>query len=407
MVQYLEELSSGEKKLFFVGEQGNITFSKTSSLTYRYLRWLSYKGLRELFFLLFLPAGFPDSVTEDYIEFQIYDTIQASSSYLRGILCSRSVLIGAGMESDSASATSAALMFMFRDVMGMLGGIVFAQQKANAFGRNVKQWRLFADCINNVGLTLDLLSGLLPQEHFLWVICIGNLCRGMCGIAAGATRLAITTHFARKSNMTDVSSKEGIQETFVTVTGMLLGFLYTKIFGESTAMIWMTFLILTFVHVWANYKAVSALRFRTLNRERLYLLLVEFCSTSKILSIKDANEREGIFWQLHSRNGGIVFGGTVGQCQGGALKEAVEKQMGDFLIVPARTSILASREVVILLKDGCGDRGIVDAFAKAMTLDLDVDKFLESLEGSEWVTEHLSTSLGLLETRIRVCNKDL
>jgi len=407
MVQYLEELSSGEKKLFSVGENGDITFSKTSSLTYQYLRWLSYKGLRELFFLLFLPAGFPDSVTEDYIEFQIYDTIQASSSYLRGILCSRSVLIGAGMESDTASATSAALMFMFRDVMGMLGGIVFAQQKANAFGRNVKQWRLFADCINNVGLTLDLLSGLLPQEHFLWVICLGNLCRGMCGIAAGATRLAITTHFARKSNMTDVSSKEGIQETFVTVTGMLLGFLYTKIFGESTAMIWMTFLILTFLHVWANYRAVSALRFRTLNRERLYLLLLEFSSTGKILSIKDTNDREGIFWQLHSRNGGIVFGGTVEQCQGSALKEALEKPMGDFLIVPARTSMLASSKVVILLKDCCGDRGIVSAFAKAMSLELDVDKFLKSLQGSEWVTEHLSTSLGLSETRIRVCNKDV
>lgn len=45
----------------------------------------------------FLPIGYPHTVTEDYLEFQIYDTIQAMCSYLRGILCTQAILVGVGV----------------------------------------------------------------------------------------------------------------------------------------------------------------------------------------------------------------------------------------------------------------------------------------------------------------------
>jgi hypothetical protein len=35
----------------------------------------------------FLPEGYPQSVTPDYLPFQMWDTLQAVSSYLRGIMC--------------------------------------------------------------------------------------------------------------------------------------------------------------------------------------------------------------------------------------------------------------------------------------------------------------------------------
>ena len=36
---------------------------------------------------LFLPEDYPHSVTPDYLNFQIWDSIQALCSYLRGMLC--------------------------------------------------------------------------------------------------------------------------------------------------------------------------------------------------------------------------------------------------------------------------------------------------------------------------------
>lgn len=41
-------------------------------------------GLRRLFQRLFLPQGYPDSVSNDYIHYQIWDTVQAFCSTITG-----------------------------------------------------------------------------------------------------------------------------------------------------------------------------------------------------------------------------------------------------------------------------------------------------------------------------------
>ena len=63
---------------------------------------LSYFALSNIAFIdflfkLFLPIDYPNSVTPDYLSFQIYDTIQAVSSYLRGLLCTQALLTGLGV----------------------------------------------------------------------------------------------------------------------------------------------------------------------------------------------------------------------------------------------------------------------------------------------------------------------
>lgn len=41
-------------------------------------------GLRRLFQRIFLPQGYPDSVSADYIHYQIWDTVQAFCSTITG-----------------------------------------------------------------------------------------------------------------------------------------------------------------------------------------------------------------------------------------------------------------------------------------------------------------------------------
>ena len=43
------------------------------------------------------------------------------------------------------------------------------------------------------------------------------------GVAGGASRAALTQHFAKDDNTADISAKEGSQETATTLLGMLLG----------------------------------------------------------------------------------------------------------------------------------------------------------------------------------------
>lgn len=83
---------------------------------------------------LVLPYGYPQSVTPDYATFQVWDTVQGLCSYLRSILCTcpchycprplltcsrlhrtgqQSLFAGLGVGDASATASSAALSWMF------------------------------------------------------------------------------------------------------------------------------------------------------------------------------------------------------------------------------------------------------------------------------------------------------
>jgi len=184
---------------------------------------LNKHNLWLIFASIFLPIGYPSSVTSDYGMFQICDTIQALCSYLRGLLTTRATLIGIGVGKQSANATSAIVQFIFRDLSGLVGNVLFSWKYSFSFGIEVKQWRLFADVINDLALTLELLSPFFASKFvFVCILCIASVCKAMCGVSAGATRIAIAKHFALKDNETDLVAKEGIQETFVTILGMLL-----------------------------------------------------------------------------------------------------------------------------------------------------------------------------------------
>jgi hypothetical protein len=126
-------------------------------------------------------------------------------------------------------------------------------------------------------------------------------------VLKGATKGNITDHFSIGGNRADVNAKESTQETLVSLIGMALGVWLTKFLQSLEKMndlpnvttcdasdgrtcderlltvqtiTWTIFLLLTFIHVWANYIGVQRLRLRTLNYERARMALqpvVEEC----------------------------------------------------------------------------------------------------------------------------------
>lgn len=60
------------------------------------------------------------------------------------------------------------------------------------------------------GLALELASPLLPGA-FLLLACLGSVARAITGMAGGATRMALTQHFALQRNAADIAAKEGSQ----------------------------------------------------------------------------------------------------------------------------------------------------------------------------------------------------
>lgn len=125
----------------------------------------------------------------------------------------------------------------------------------------------------------------------------------------------ITDHFATSGNRADCQSKESTQETLVSLVGMCCGVWLAKVLhrlekagkddtctdmkGEGGGGIpdtcannehkmvdvqvisWSIFIVLTLIHVWANYVGMQMLRLRTLNRERAkvaFEMLTEDCA---------------------------------------------------------------------------------------------------------------------------------
>ena len=231
--------------------------------------------LTDTFFKTFLPSGFPDTVKSEYLEYQIYDSIQALCSYLRGILCTHALLISAGVGSENASALAAAITWVTRDGVGMISSIIFSTLFSISFGIYVKEWRLFADVINDIAQVLDFVSPWFPRYTHVYILSISAIFKTMCGISAGATKLCVTNHLCLNNNAADLNAKEGTQETAVSLSGLLLGILLARLIGTEGHYSIAMFVLLTMLHVYANYCAVSCLKLESINRPRCCLLVAE------------------------------------------------------------------------------------------------------------------------------------
>ncbi|XP_004490193.1 protein root UVB sensitive 3 isoform X1 [Cicer arietinum] len=245
------------------------------------------------FLQAFVPEGFPSSVTPDYVPFQIWDLLQGLSTYIRTMLSTQALLSAIGVGEKSATVIGATFQWFLRDLTGMLGGILFTFYQGSNLDSNAKMWRLVADLMNDLGMLMDLISPLFPSA-FVFIVCLGSISRSFTGVASGATRAALTQHFALQDNAADISAKEGSQETVATMIGMALGMLVARITIGHPLAIWFSFLSLTLFHMYANYRAVRCLALNSLNPERSSILLQHFSETGQVLSPKQVSSQEHV-----------------------------------------------------------------------------------------------------------------
>ncbi|XP_073402411.1 RUS family member 1 [Dendrobates tinctorius] len=247
--------------------------------------------LRDCFTSLFLPHGFPDSVSEDYLEYQLWDTLQAFSSSVTGSLATHALLRGSGVGDSTATVTAATITWILRDGTGMIGRILFAWMKGSRLDCDAKRWRLFADLLNDLAIFMEILAPVFPAL-FTLTVCTAGVCKCIVGVAGGATRAALTVHQARRDNMADVCAKDGSQETLVNLAGLLISLLIVPLVSDSFWTTYLLFLLLTCLHLYANYRAVRSVIMETLNQSRLAIVLEHFLREGRILSPAEANPKE-------------------------------------------------------------------------------------------------------------------
>ncbi|XP_023773240.1 protein root UVB sensitive 3 isoform X2 [Lactuca sativa] len=371
-----------------------------------------FKLFSRRFLEAFVPEGFPSSVTPDYIPFQTWDLLQGLSTYIRTMLSTQALLSAIGVGEKSATVIGATFQWFLRDLTGMLGGVMFTFYQGSNLDSNAKMWRLVADLMNDLGMLMDLVSPLFPSA-FIFIVCIGSLSRSFTGVASGATRAALTQHFALQNNTADISAKEGSQETVATMIGMALGMLLAHITMGHSTIIWFSFLSLTMFHMYANYKAVRCLNLTTLNCERSSILLLHFMETGGVLSPKEVSVLEHVLplwmssWSskntksLYTR---VCLGIRVSSLNTLEMKELLsyagsEYEKGKYLLLENKGIV----SIVVHKDSSSGDviKGFMHALVMANLLD---DKksqmwmnkhyqdFIFKLQSCGWKTERLLSS---------------
>ena len=313
---------------------------------------------------IFLPRGFPCSVREEYLEYQLWDTAQGLCSYLRGIITTKAVLVGVGVGNPSASPFLAAIAWVLKDGMGMIGSLTLAYYASSSFEAYTKEWRLLADVLNNIGLTFDLLCSLAP-ELSQWFLVASSISKASCGLVAGATKARISAHFAREGHLADVNAKESTQEIAVALLGMILGVMFAKFIGDDDLSIWGWFLMLSAVHMYCNYRLTKMLVFDTLNPQRIYLLTSLLSDAKKQPS---PAEYEFSPSKIASRESLVipVYLAIVGPKLGGSLQEVEQanKLFGIISYWKPETFVVgytAYKRVCVCLYETCTEKDIIKA----------------------------------------------
>uniref|UniRef100_A0A8C7XA02 RUS family member 1 n=1 Tax=Oryzias sinensis TaxID=183150 RepID=A0A8C7XA02_9TELE len=209
---------------------------------------------------VFLPQGYPESVSEDYLQYQFWDTLQAFASTLSWTLVTQASLKGVGVGNQDATVAAATVTWILRDGTGMFGRILFAWQKGSRLDSEAKKWRLFADVLNDIAMFIEILAPFFPS-FFTLIVCTAGVFKAIVGVAGGATRAALTVHQARRDNMADISAKDGSQVVFI-------------------------------------HYAVRSVVMETFNQARLSIVLQQYLKDKRILSPFEANRREPVFLEF-------------------------------------------------------------------------------------------------------------
>ena len=235
-----------------------------------------------------------------YLSYMIYDNLQDLTTSLRSVLATQRVLQGVGVGRSDATALSATLNFLLRDGCGMIASLLFTSIASSAFRRNIKRWKYFADIMVDLGITLEIIapSVLTTQRYralFLPLLCVGNMCKALCGVAAGATGGALQMYWAVKltgdeEGISEVSAKSGAQRTVMGGFGLILAALTARWLdgggAKHTHSTWIgIYCMLTFLHLALNWMSMKIVAFDWLNGWRLQKVVNDF-----LISINDTNE---------------------------------------------------------------------------------------------------------------------
>ncbi|CAH2065273.1 unnamed protein product [Thlaspi arvense] len=277
----------------FVTEES--AFELSSSLTPENL----LAQCRNLLTQFLLPEGYPNSVTSDYLDYSLWRGVQGIASQISGVLATQSLLYAVGL-GKGAIPTAAAINWVLKDGIGYLSKIMLSKYGRH-FDVHPKGWRLFADLLENTAFGLEMLTPLFPQ-FFVMIGATAGAGRSAAALIQAATKSCFNAGFASQRNFAEVIAKGEAQGMVSKSVGILLGIVVANFIGTSTSLALASFGVMTWIHMYTNFKSYQCIQLRTLNPYRASLVFSEYLISGQAPTIKEVNDEEPVFPAVRSLN---------------------------------------------------------------------------------------------------------
>ncbi|KAL8770352.1 MAG: hypothetical protein Q9209_003988 [Squamulea sp. 1 TL-2023] len=282
---------------------------------------------------VFLPAGYPHSVTEDYMWYAKWTPSQQN----KGVT---NVVLGVGVGDASASPTTALLLSILQESTGRIATIIFADRLGTSLEPECKMYRLAADVFNDAAMLLDCLSPTLPRGPRVLLLSSSSTLRALCGVAAGSSKASLSAHFAKWGNLGELNAVSQQQSLTVSITpmgsddgiegleprdchfspghaGRKAGSVVVS-YVSSPIATWTCLILLLSIHLATNRAAVRAVSMHSLNRQRANLVISTYLDQDRIMNPKEVSIQERIFewdgvlrWRSSSPFAAARFGLTL------------------------------------------------------------------------------------------------
>ncbi|XP_039846542.1 protein root UVB sensitive 5-like isoform X5 [Panicum virgatum] len=166
-----------------------------------------------------LPAGFPESVTVDYLEYMLLQFPTNVTGWICHVLVTSSLLKAVGVGSftgTSAAASAAAIRWVSKDGIGGFGRLLIGGRFGTLFDDDPKKWRMYADFIGSAGSVFELITPLYPG-YFLPLASLGNLAKAVARGFKDPSFRVIQNHFAESGNLGEVAAKINLKRGRILV----------------------------------------------------------------------------------------------------------------------------------------------------------------------------------------------
>ena len=277
---------------------------------------------RAQFKRIFLPDGFPNTVSRDYLPWLKWQMLSLFFRDVLEVLSAQSLLVAVGMDVNQANAAApvaGAAKWVLKDGTGGLATLALGALNTKKFDENPKFFWSTANSLEDVSRAMELLTPLFPS-HFLLIAGTATFVRSAA--LTGRSSLingTFMTHFSRNENAGDIRTKLEVQGRWLQIAALPVGIALfravtngleldfaTNSLGQEMKGVTVgvaTYGSMLFAHSFCCYMAAKSLNFETLSRKRALIQAKTFVESNgkNVLSVEEVSDVEGVWWSKEEK----------------------------------------------------------------------------------------------------------